>query len=188
MDIQNLSDGADQFTANAYLVEGRALVDADGAPVILDRLADRDIDTVVITHSHYDHIDNLPALLDEHDPTVYAYNPENLPVDAEELEDGDTVSLGDFTFEVYHTPGHRDDHVCLYCPAERVLFSGDLIFPGGEVGRVDLEQGDIDRLTESVERIAELDVERMYAGHGDPVSDGANEQIQDSLALARQAQ
>ncbi|MDY6769102.1 MAG: MBL fold metallo-hydrolase [Candidatus Nanohaloarchaea archaeon] len=185
MDIENVAAGAEQFTANAWLVEGTALVDAGSDPVVLERLESAELETVVITHSHHDHIENLETVVAEHNVTVHAFEPGNLPVDAERLDDGDEIELAGHTFDVYHTPGHRDDHVCLYDAEERVLFSGDLIFPGGAFGRTDLEQGDRDRLIDSIERIAALDVRAMYAGHGDAATDEVNEQIGQSLAAAR---
>lgn len=187
MTVENLAADAEEFTSNAYLVDGNALIDAGAADVILDRLADATIDTAVITHSHHDHIEHLSTIVDQHDPTVYAFNPDNLPVPAEPLADGDTITLGRAStpFIVIHTPGHRDDHICLYAPEEKVLFSGDLIFPGGSFGRTDLDQGDRDTLIDSIARIADLDVQELYAGHDDATTQDVNQQIQDSLAQAR---
>lgn len=185
MQIKNLAADAESFTANAYLIDGEDLVDAGADPVIIEGLEERDIDTIVITHSHHDHIENLPEIVDQHEPDVYAYEPSNLPVEAEEIGDGDSIQLGGATFQAYHTPGHRDDHICLHSTATGILFSGDLIFPGGSFGRTDLEEGDRDVLIESIERIAALDVQEMYAGHDEPTTEDVNDQIQTSLTEAR---
>jgi len=75
--------------------------------------------------------------------------------------------------------------VCLYSPDEQILFSGDLIFPGGSFGRTDLDQGDRDTLIGSIERIVDLDVAAMYPGHDEPVADAVDEQIRQSLTAAR---
>ncbi len=184
MDITNLADGAEEFTANAWLFDG-VLVDAGAGETVLDRALGREVDTVVITHSHPDHVENLSAIVAEHGPDVYAFDPANLDVDAEPLGDGDTIDLAGTAFEILHTPGHRDDHVCLYAPAERVLFSGDLLFPGGAFGRTDLAEGDRDTLIASIERVADRDVQEMYAGHGDATTADVNAQIAESLAEAK---
>ncbi len=184
MDVDNLAADAESFTANAWLIDGQVLVDAGSDPVVLERLDD-DLDTVLVTHSHHDHIENLPAIVDRFDPDVYALEPDNLPVAAEQLEDGGTVTAGGYVFDVLHTPGHRDDHVCLYSAETKVLFAGDLVFPGGEFGRTDLEQGDRDRLIHSIEQIIELDVEELYTGHGEAATEDVPAQLSNSLEAAR---
>ncbi|MDY6770424.1 MAG: MBL fold metallo-hydrolase [Candidatus Nanohaloarchaea archaeon] len=185
MQIDNLADDAESFTSNAFLIDDQALIDTGADPVILERLQNSDLQTVVITHSHHDHIENLPQIVEAHSPDVHAFEPDNLPVDAERGGDGDKIELAGTTFTAHHTPGHRDDHICLHDPDSGVLFAGDLLFPGGSFGRTDLEQGDRDTLIASIERIAGLDVTAMYAGHDQPTTEDVDQQIQDSLAEAR---
>ena len=43
------------------------------------------------------------------------------------LEDGDTVSVGDFHLQVVWTPGHSPGHICFYEPDRKLLFAGDHI-------------------------------------------------------------
>lgn len=187
MQIENLAEGAEDFTSNVFLIEEDTLVDTGADDIVLERLEDKVVDRIIITHSHWDHIENLEKLVEWFDPVVYAYEPENVPVDAEELADGETVRLGkmDELFLVIHTPGHKDDSICLYSPEQHILFSGDLIFPNGSFGRTDLDEGDRDTLIESIERIANLDVKELYAGHDKATTEDVNDQIQRSLEEAR---
>lgn len=187
MDVRNLSADAEEFTANAYLVDDTALIDAGADPVVVEALAGKDVETVVVTHSHWDHVENLPAIVERHGPDVYAPDPEQLSVDADVIEDGDELTLGaqDAVFTVYATPGHKDDHVCLFNADEGVLFAGDLLFPNGGFGRTDLDEGDREILIESIERMTHLDVKALYAGHQEPTTENVNQQILDSLAEAR---
>ena len=46
------------------------------------------------------------------------------------LYGGETITIGDFNFNVLPTPGHAPGHVCLYEPVNKVLFSGDHVLPG----------------------------------------------------------
>jgi glyoxylase-like metal-dependent hydrolase (beta-lactamase superfamily II) len=66
---------------------------------------------------------------------------------------------------IFHTPGHSPGSATLYWPAQKALFTGDLIFKEG-FGRTDLPGGDSATLKESIKRMAELDVELLLSGHG----------------------
>jgi glyoxylase-like metal-dependent hydrolase (beta-lactamase superfamily II) len=45
------------------------------------------------------------------------------------LNDGEILDLGNFRFDVIFTPGHSPDHICLYEPSKKFLFSGDHVLP-----------------------------------------------------------
>lgn len=187
MNITNLAENTEDFTGNVWLISGEenVLIDTGTGDSWQNIQELESVDKVVITHSHYDHVDNLPKVLDKFSPEIYAYNPDNLPVDSEKLEEGDSIELSGEEFEVFHTPGHRDDSICLYSSEEKVLFTGDLLFPEGGFGRTDLEEGDRDLLIDSIEKVAELDVEEMYCGHDPAAIENVNQQIQKSLEAAR---
>lgn len=188
MEISNLAADSEDFTGNVWLLENNGenvLIDA-GEGDVWRRIEELEkIDKVVLTHSHHDHVNNLPKILERFNPEVFAYEPENLSVGAEQLSEGDQVELAGLEFEVFHTPGHRDDSICLYSTEERILFTGDLIFPEGGFGRTDLTEGDRDRLIESIEKIEELDVEKFYPGHESAVTSDADSWIKKSLENAR---
>lgn len=188
MEITNLSKDTDDFTGNVWKISDQeeiVLVDV-GTGDSWENIRELDsVDKVVITHSHYDHVDNLPKVIDKFDPEVYAFEPGKLPLDAEELEEGEKLELVGDKFEVIHTPGHRDDSICIHSTEEKVLFAGDLLFPDGGFGRTDLEGGDRDQLIDSIEKVAELDVEEMYCGHDEAATENVEEQIKRSLEEAR---
>ena len=154
----------------------------------LDRLglSTGDIDLVIGTHAHPDHIEavrlfdrasTLFALHAAEWQLVEAMGPylkTSMNVDPEELRpdffltDGD-LSVGDVALDVHHTPGHAPGAVTLFWPAEKALFTGDLIFRGG-LGRTDLPGGDGRQLKESIRRMAALEAEWLLSGHGDVVA------------------
>lgn len=187
MRIENLASDADDFTGNAWIMENgeTVLIDTGTGDSWQEIEKLEHVDKVVITHSHYDHVDNLPKVMDRWEPDVYAYEPGNLPVEAEKLRDEEKVELAGVEFLVIHTPGHKDDSICLYSTSQKILFTGDLIFPGGSFGRTDLDEGDRDLLIESIEKIAELDINSFYPGHDNAVKENAEEQVQKSLEEAR---
>jgi len=174
--ITNLASDAPGFTSNAYLVEGErtALVDVGndfdvGAAV---REHGAPLDVVVLTHSHPDHVGNLPDVRGTFGVPVVGFDPEVAGVDRA-IEDGERLALGDAEYVAMHTPGHKDDHVCLYAREAGVLFSGDLVFDGGGFGRTDLAEGDREALIESIDRVlaaVDEDLRALHPGHGPSVT------------------
>ncbi|WP_435077531.1 MBL fold metallo-hydrolase [Halococcus sp. AFM35] len=176
MDVHTVTEGAETFTANVYLVTGEhtVLVDAGTMAGVEDVIAEHtaDLDAVVLTHQHGDHVGELDAVLDRFDVDLLAYG--DHPRRTEEIDDGDTIDIGDERFDVIHTPGHADDHVSLV--SETTIFSGDVVvhddgaFDDGSFGRTDMAGQSREVLIESIERILERlpeGVEHMYAGHGE---------------------
>jgi glyoxylase-like metal-dependent hydrolase (beta-lactamase superfamily II) len=56
------------------------------------------------------------------------------------LEEGDTVSIGELTFEILHCPGHSPGSVVFFNRDLRFAHVGDVLF-NGSVGRTDLPGG-----------------------------------------------
>lgn len=87
------------------------------------------------------------------------------------LNDGDTLTVGNLTMEVVHTPGHTLGSVCLYLPAERALFTGDTALGLGTVVVIPPPYGDMGSYIESLERLKTYDCSLMLPGHGQTVHD-----------------
>ena len=181
-----------QLQANCYLLisNGKGLVIDPGGPpqAVLRTLAEQGavLETVLLTHTHFDHMLGLPALLgegvrllapadDARGLTDSSYNLTSLwgmgslpPLTADRLlREGDTVTCGDLTLTTLHTAGHTAGSSCYLC--ERWLFSGDTLFDGG-YGRVDLPGGDPVAMRRSLCRL-ETAIPRpltVYPGHGNP--------------------
>lgn len=185
---------------NTYLIDGpsRILIDPGHLSLfdhVRQGLADReldieDIDVVICTHAHPDHLEAvqlfhpIPALTAYHQQdwamvkTLMEHYGAGFSADIEAvrpdffLTEGD-LAIGGNTLQVYHTPGHAPGAVCLYHPEQKALFSGDVIFKEG-IGRCDLPGGDDRRLKESIQHLATLDVEWILPGHG-PIVSGSQE-------------
>jgi glyoxylase-like metal-dependent hydrolase (beta-lactamase superfamily II) len=189
--VVNVAADVQAFTSNAFLVPGdrTALVDVGANFDAVARVRDRtgDLDAVALTHTHPDHVGNLDAVVDAFDADVWAFDPELDGVD-HAVGGGDTFAFGDHEYEAVYTPGHADDHLCLYSPGADVLFAGDLVFANGGFGRTDLAGGDRETLIESVERVRETvggSLGALHAGHGPSVTRNAADHLDLTLQAAR---
>jgi len=69
------------------------------------------------------------------------------------------------TAQVLLAPGHSPGSIVVYLEQEKILISGDVVF-AGSVGRTDFPGGSPSLLRKSIERLSQLDVECLVAGHG----------------------
>lgn len=90
------------------------------------------------------------------------------------LEDGDTLSLGDTTFHVVHTPGHTPGHIVIYNQDMKIAFVGDVLFRGS-IGRTDFPKSNHQDLLDSItQKLWPLGGDmRFVPGHGPMSTFGA---------------
>ena len=186
--------------ANCFIVgcedtKQAAVIDpGDEADRILMALAKAELKVkyLINTHGHFDHVgankrmkeatgaqiavhpDDEPMLLDLSSHAArFGLSAENSPAADIHLNDGDTITFGNITFDVIHTPGHSPGGIGLYTPGH--LFVGDTLFMGS-IGRTDLPGGDYDTLISSIKtKLLNFDENTMvYPGHG-PGTTIANE-------------
>ena len=96
------------------------------------------------------------------------------PLPDQYLDAGDTLTLGEHTFDIYFTPGHSPSHISLFHAESGNLFSGDVLFRGS-IGRTDLPGGSMPVLMESIfTRLLPLgDAVTVWPGHGPETTLGA---------------
>lgn len=135
--------------------------------------ADRDlrIVAIVISHGHPDHAPASLPLAFATGATVYAH-PQCATPHARDLELGGELRVGERTFSVMDAPGHTFDHVVLYEPHERLLFTGDTIVGEGTVV-VAPPGGGMRPYQETLERLAREfpEARTILGGHGPQVDD-----------------
>ncbi|MCH8004137.1 MAG: MBL fold metallo-hydrolase [Nanoarchaeota archaeon] len=130
---------------------------------------DLNIKFILITHSHYDHIDGVKSLVDATDATVYVHKDDmveikNRGIDKiKTIDENDEINIGKIKIKVLHTPGHSPGSVC-YLFNNKII-TGDMLFVEA-IGRVDLPGGDIEKMFNSLQKLKKLDDNiEVYPGH-----------------------
>src|SRR5262245_15451780 len=125
---------------NTWLLDGAepTLVDAGiGAPAHVEAVAmalgGRPLARVIVTHGHADHASGVPALRSRWPDVVACKWLTAEDAGWTRLNDGDRLRAGDETVTILHTPGHAEDHVCVWHEASRALFAGDMVIAGTTV-------------------------------------------------------
>ncbi|MEK7248234.1 MAG: MBL fold metallo-hydrolase, partial [Chloroflexota bacterium] len=90
-----------------------------------------------------------------------------------QMNDGDEFTVGSLTLRVIHTPGHTLGSVCIYCPEERALFTGDTALGLGTVAISPPPHGDMALYLQSLVKLQTIDSAQMLPGHGIAVHDVA---------------
>jgi hydroxyacylglutathione hydrolase len=190
MIVRSFSGGA--FAQNGYVVScagsGKGVLVDPGAAVgeMLKAVRDQEleIERIVLTHAHLDHVEGVarakretgaPVLLHPDDEPLYHAAPTQAqwfgveieappPVDRH-LSAGDRIRFGGCELEVRFTPGHAPGHVILV--GDGAALVGDCVFQGS-IGRTDLPGGDFQTLMRSIraEILTLPDETVLYSGHG----------------------
>jgi glyoxylase-like metal-dependent hydrolase (beta-lactamase superfamily II) len=145
---------------------------------------------IINTHGHFDHVsangkmkdatgaDILihpldAAMLDNlsSNAAFFGISVENSPPCDQTIEEGDSVSFGNITLKVIHTPGHTPGGISLY--TDGIVFVGDTLF-AGSIGRTDFPGGDFNTLISSIKtKLFKMDDDiRVFSGHGPETSIG----------------
>ena len=187
MQVKTIISG--ELDNNTYVVinNGKAvIVDAAANVQELEKALDGAVvQGVLLTHAHFDHITNLPEILEHFNTKCYLSQkapqkfedveanasflskPFTISVDKSRLvyvKGGDKIDLAGLSFEVLDLPGHTD---CgLGFVLDNIVFSGDTMFNGG-YGRTDLKTSSYRDLLLSLKTLMKnYKGYRLLSGHG----------------------
>ncbi len=172
--------GRGRYWTTAYLVDGM-MVDSGcrhTAPELARLLEGEAVTHLVNTHTHEDHIGGNEAVVRLNPKVEITAHPLALrvlsdprreqplhpyrhllwgmprPSGARAAADGEVIETAHHRFQVVFTPGHSDDHLCLFEPDAGWAFTGDL-FVGGR-DRALRVGGDARAIVASLRRMAAL--------------------------------
>ena len=180
---------------NTYLIGNDELVLIDPGPedqahltAILAAIGGRKLSHIVITHTHRDHTDGLPALLaatgaktagfgrrardrgtKQVSPSGSEYVDQDFIPDVP-LADGSRLAGNGWSLTALHTPGHAPDHLCLALDGTKVLFSGDHVM-GWNTSVIAPPEGSMSDYMVSLERLGQRSDELYFPGHGGQVAE-----------------
>ncbi|RBP40541.1 glyoxylase-like metal-dependent hydrolase (beta-lactamase superfamily II) [Roseimicrobium gellanilyticum] len=174
---------------NGYLVNTPTdsfLVDApDGVADWLRRQGVK-VSHLLLTHQHFDHVQDAAAVQREHGAKVWAFAPFSRELTLEflmgfvsgtsfavaeyavdeVLEGRDAIEVGGLTWKLAHIPGHSADSVTFYSETEKLVFGGDVLF-AGSIGRTDFPGGNLEILLAGIQKhlLVLPDDTRVLPGH-----------------------
>ncbi len=80
----------------------------------------------------------------------------------------ETFDFGNFTLETFHVPGHSEGAMCYLVKigSRRCLFTGDVVVHGGKLMFLNCVGSDMGAMRRSMPKLAGLEIEELYPGHG----------------------
>jgi hydroxyacylglutathione hydrolase len=158
-------------TRQAVVIDPGDKIDRILTTLAADRLT---VVHIINTHGHFDHaganrrlkeVSGADILIHQADApmlsglsasaSAWGLRADDSPAADRLLEDGDTITFGNYTLTVLHTPGHTPGGICLYTEypnagsLKKAVFVGDTLF-AGSIGRTDFPGGDLDTLIDSI--------------------------------------
>ncbi|MEH7524860.1 MBL fold metallo-hydrolase [Bacillus sp. JJ1503] len=125
---------------------------------------------IILTHAHFDHIGAVDDIREEYNIPVYIHEKEadwlldpalngssryemipnisGKPADII-INNEQEIRIGDFTLQIYETPGHSPGSISIYIKDSGLVVAGDALFYGS-IGRTDLPGGNHQQLLNSI--------------------------------------
>jgi Zn-dependent hydrolases, including glyoxylases len=207
---------SEYYDSNVYVINEKVLVDSGMNPDYvfynLEQIMPiENIELIILTHAHYDHSGGAAQLIKKSNAKLAIHKGDAVTVRSTQasrasnfgeitkcpqpdimLEGGEKISIGpnengeEEFLEVIHTPGHTAGCICLYEKNSKTLFSGDTIFSDGGIGRSNFEESIPEKMTESIKKLTELEIENLYPGHGSPTIENAGRSVELSYKMSSQ--
>ena len=175
---------------NTFVIGGSEVAIIDPGPeddahleAVMHAVGPARVTHILLTHTHRDHSDGIPALQARTNAPVYAFGHTGKPRGAgpasltgkafvdetfapdEPVRDGDTIHGNGWAFDAIHTPGHAPDHLCFALVGERLVFSGDHVM-GWNTTVVAPPEGNMGDYLSSLEKLLDRHDKLFLPAHG----------------------
>ena len=143
------------------------VVDPSEAKPVID-LVEREsinLEYILNTHHHYDHIGGNEELKERYNSIVVGYNGDAKRIPGiDVLVENNQVWKGDnFEAKIIHIPGHTTGHISFHFFKEKLIFTGDTLF---SLGCGKIFEGTYQEMFESLNKIKSLPADtKIYCGH-----------------------
>ncbi|MEJ2355450.1 MAG: MBL fold metallo-hydrolase [candidate division WOR-3 bacterium] len=178
MNIEKLTVGI--LETNCYILKGEKkgiIIDPGEEPNrILESVSGLQIDLILLTHNHFDHIRALPAVLEATSAKVAIHPLDGIAEADIKLKDGAKIQFDGEEISIIHTPGHTPGSCCFLLGEN--LFSGDTLFAGGW-GNTSFAGGSEEAIFRSIrEKLMNLPNQTIvYPGHGEATTIGEERSV-----------
>ena len=142
-----------------------AVVDPGDASAVESFLSKNNLnlETILITHHHFDHTGGIIDLASKRDIKVYGPKGGHINGIEYELSENSIITILETEFHIFETPGHTLDHIAYYSKEIDSLFCGDTLFSGG-CGR--LFEGTPLQMFDSLNKFSDLpEKTKVYCTH-----------------------
>ena len=182
--------------------EGAFLVDTGMGDQVLEEIDEilsgfrkewKDVEAVLITHRHGDHVRNLEKVKELTGAKIISHEDEvgkireQTGVEPEGLKHGAHLPYCG-GIEVIHVPGHTEGNCCYYLPAKKAMIAGDTVF-GDEEGNLMAPPEryclDVEQATWEIERLLAYDFDALIYTHGRDILKGAKEKVRELVQRTR---
>jgi len=119
-------------------------------------LSPKEIDTIILTHNHPDHVGGMLLFI------KFAKFYGSKKDFGDNIEDIKKLKIPEL--KIVETPGHSKGGICILY--KDVLFSGDTIFHGGLIGRIDLPGSSEKEMNQSLKKLKKINYKILCPGHG----------------------
>lgn len=181
------------FEANSWVYTNPTTTDTivvdpgDELEGLLELIGSNNVTHIFITHGHIDHILGLEELKERYpkaiivaheltnnlfkDPTLNLSKMTGVELFLPEPDwtyndESATITAAGQEWTLIHTPGHTPDHT-IFFGQDQTIFGGDLIFEGGQFGRLDLPGAEPHKMKVSIAKILSAPEDSIvYPGHG----------------------